>query len=250
MAVNLVVAVTDGDWFDLLRQEPHLDEVNFWAPSSANFRALQPGELFLFNLHSPRNSIVGGGVFTHANNMPCSLAWKAFGRANGAATSEEMRARIARYRRTDRSDRTDFPIGCRILTSPFFFDEEDWINPPEGWSRNIVSFKTYSTGDAEGLALWDAVHERINRPAIPSLTEPARRYGDPQLIHRVWDKAPSAYLSPTSTSGAAQLHESERCQRWKQRTFAPLQMAVRTMRRTGCYCVATFIAYSMRATSQ
>ena len=44
MPINLVVAVTDKDWFDLLRRQPNLGEVNFWAPSSVNFRALQPGE--------------------------------------------------------------------------------------------------------------------------------------------------------------------------------------------------------------
>ena len=52
MAINLVIAVTDGDWFDALRQQPNLAEVNFWAPSAANFRALQAGELFLFKLHA------------------------------------------------------------------------------------------------------------------------------------------------------------------------------------------------------
>jgi len=57
VAVNLVVAVTDGDWFEMLRPQPELSEVNFWAPSPASFRALQPGELFLFKLHAPRPSI-------------------------------------------------------------------------------------------------------------------------------------------------------------------------------------------------
>ena len=151
MGLNLVVAVTDGDWFEMLRRQPNLSEVNFWAPSAANFRALQPGELFLFKLHAPRNVIVGGGVFAYANALPCSLAWEAFGEANGARSAQEMRARIARYRRTDPGDRSDFEIGCRILTQPFFFDERDWIPVPPSWSPNIVSFKTYNTGDAEGL---------------------------------------------------------------------------------------------------
>ena len=63
--LNLVIAVTDGDWFDMLRQQPNLAEVNFWAPSAASFRALQPGELFLFKLHAPRNVIVGCGIFAY-----------------------------------------------------------------------------------------------------------------------------------------------------------------------------------------
>ncbi len=153
MPINLVVAVTDDDWFDMLRQQRNLAEVNFWAPSGANFRALQPGELFLFKLHSPRNVIVGGGIFAYANAMPCSLAWEAFGEANGAGSAQEMRTRIARYRKVPPTDRSDFEIGCRILTQPFFFDETDWIPVPPSWSRNIVSFKTYTTGDAEGLSV-------------------------------------------------------------------------------------------------
>ena len=182
MGINLVIAVTDGDWFDMLRRQPNLAEVNFWAPSAVNFRALQPGELFLFKLHAPRNVIVGGGIFAHANALPCSLAWEAFGEANGARSLSEMRARIARYRRADSTDRSNFEIGCRILTQPFFFEEHDWIPVPPSWAPNIVSFKTYNTGDAEGLALWEAVNERMNRPDFAGMAESEARFGEPQLI--------------------------------------------------------------------
>lgn len=182
MSVSLVVAVTDDDWFEMLRQSPALSEVNFWAPSAASFRALRPGELFLFKLHAPRNVIVGGGIFAYANTLPCSLAWAAFGEANGARSAQEMRARIARYRKTDPGDRSDFAIGCRILTQPFFFDEADWIAVPLSWSRNIVSFKTYNTGDAEGLSLWEAVNDRMGRQRGPGMEEAPARFGEPHLI--------------------------------------------------------------------
>ena len=182
MGINLIIAVTDGDWFEMLRRQPDLAEVNFWAPSAANFRALQPGELFLFKLHAPRNSIVGGGIFAYANALPCSLAWESFGQANGAHSAQEMRARISHYRRAAPSGRGDFVIGCRILTQPFFFEERDWIPVPANWSTNIVSFKTYNTGDAEGLALWEAVTERLRRSQTAGMSEEAARYGGPHLI--------------------------------------------------------------------
>src|SRR5712691_5012623 len=107
MGIRLAVAVTDRDWFDHLRLLPHLAEVNFWAPSAASFKALTPGEFFLFKLHAPDNFIVGGGVFTYANILPCSLAWEAFKEANGAASFFDMRARIIRYRRGEISNRSD-----------------------------------------------------------------------------------------------------------------------------------------------
>lgn len=183
MSINLVIAVTDGEWFELLRQQPDLSEVNFWAPSAASFRALQPGELFLFKLHAPRNVIVGGGIFAYATALPCSLAWESFREANGARSAREMRARIARYRRADPSDRSDFEVGCRILTQPFFLEERDWLSMPASWSPNIVSFKTYNTGDAEGLTLWEAVNDRLNRPKMAGMAEQAPRFGEPHLIH-------------------------------------------------------------------
>ena len=120
LGINLVIALTDSDWFEMLRHQANLKEVNFWAPSATNFRALQPGELFLFKLRSPRNFIVGGGIFAHANSLPCSLAWEVFRESNGARSSHELRTRIARLRCTDPGDRSDFEIGCRILTPALF----------------------------------------------------------------------------------------------------------------------------------
>lgn len=183
MSVRLIVAVTDGDWFDQLRQQADLSEVNFWSPSDSSFRALQPGELFLFKLHSPNNFIVGGGVFAHANSMPCSLAWEAFKETNGARSLIEMRARIAKYRKIKPDDREDFIIGCRVLTQPFFFDRAQWIPMPESFSRNIVKFKGYSTDDSDGRRLWDVVQDALAGVAVsPGFAEPQARYGEPVLV--------------------------------------------------------------------
>ncbi len=180
--VHLFVAITDRSWFDLLSQE-RPDEVNFWQPSGArNFGAVSVGELFLFKLHAPNDYIVGGGVFSHASNVPLSLAWEAFGIKNGVTTHAEMRERIARYRRDDAllDPRTDPLVGCRILTQPFFWPREQWLPVPSSFARNVVTGKRYSTDDAEGRYLWDAVAERAHLPGAE--TEAAARYGTPQMV--------------------------------------------------------------------
>ena len=102
--------------------------------------------------------------------------------ANGARSAGEMRARIAKYRKADPDDRREFDVGCRILTQPFFFDEADWIRVPESWSPNIVSFKTYNTSDAEGLALWEAINNCLGRRPGPGIAEDQARSGSPYLI--------------------------------------------------------------------
>jgi len=70
------------------------------------------------------------------------VAWETFGPANGAADLTQMRSRILRYRQADPNDRSDFQIGCRVLTQVFFTNESEWFPVPKSWSKNIVSFKT------------------------------------------------------------------------------------------------------------
>ena len=161
---KLVVAVTDGDWFDVLRERPELRKINFWSPAAQGFNALKKDELFLFKLHKKRGGmIVGGGFFTRADLLPWSLAWDVFGEANGALDPEKMRKAVLRYRKTDPNDPRDFEIGCRLLSEPFFFKEPDWIPAPSDWKDNIVSFKKYNADEGEGLKLKQAVMERLNR---------------------------------------------------------------------------------------
>ncbi len=179
--VNLYVGITDYDWFRFLSTPPNVEEVNFWQPGGrTNVKALRPGELFLFKLHSPRNFIVGGGVFAHADILPVSLAWAAFGTSNGVLTLAEMRKRIAFYRKKPDDPHQDYMIGCRILTQPFFFPEDQWMPIPASWSPHIQQGRTFDTSEAEGRRLWEAILEREAR--MPSAPIVVPRYGEPMLI--------------------------------------------------------------------
>jgi putative restriction endonuclease len=183
--VRLWVANTDSDWFDFLASQPGIDEVNFWQPSgAANFRAVQPGELFIFRLKSPRNAIGGYGVFQHSSNLPVSYAWEAFGIKNGARSLEEMRSRVGKYRHQPATPHQDYTIGCRIVTQPIFFPETLWVPQPKSWGQSIVVGKTYSTGDPEGIELWEQIADRGAATSSPlrGFAEPQSRYGEPTLM--------------------------------------------------------------------
>jgi putative restriction endonuclease len=152
--MNFFIGITDQTWFDHLSSLPSPEEVNFWQPSGkTTFRALQPGELFLFKLHSPNDYIVGGGFFAHSTLLPISLAWEAFQEKNGADSLLEMRQRIAKYRRTEDLFE-DFTIGCILLEQPFLLDKSDWI-PVLDWSQNIVRGKKVETDSEEGKYYWN-----------------------------------------------------------------------------------------------
>ncbi len=180
------VGVTDGEWFELLARQDGLDEVNFWQPGGSHqFRALQPGELFLFKLHSPRNFIVGGGFFAHSSLLPVSLAWETFEIRNGATSLREMRERIEKYRRRPAELHEDYTIGCILLEQPFFLPPERWIPAPAGWKPNIVQGRTYDLAEAEGRHLWQQVNAALIAGEVRVLqTEPALdapRFGSPAL---------------------------------------------------------------------
>jgi putative restriction endonuclease len=178
--VGIFVGVTDGDWFSFL-SERNPDEVNFWSPSPKGFQSLVPGELFLFKLHAPLNFIVGGGIYSHSSVVPLSLAWEAFDLKNGAPTLAEMRNRIMRYRRLDDALARDPQIGCRILTSPFFWPRERWVPAPTSWASQTVRGKRYDTEETEGLRLWEAVAERQGL-SEPTMASTAERFGKPSLV--------------------------------------------------------------------
>lgn len=185
--MNFFIGITDQAWFDTLSSlTSSPDEVNFWQPSGkSTFRALQPGELFLFKLHSPNDYIVGGGFFAHSTLLPLSLAWEAFQEKNGANSLLEMRQRIAKYRRTGDLFE-DFTIGCILLELPFFLHESEWIPLPE-WSRNVVVGKTFNVDSEEGHSIWNKLQlifrkKQLTHEQHAGTKEERDRYGKEILI--------------------------------------------------------------------
>jgi len=177
------VGVTDNDWYSLLKSiQPH-DEVNFWQPSGRQqFKALKPGELFLFKLHSPLNYIVGGGIFAYSSILPISLAWESFERLNGADDYLQMRARVARYRKQKEDRLNDYPIGCILLESPFFLPEDQWIEVPSDWKPSIVQGKGYDLTVEPGLTLWNRVQNRTNFKHVVAESKEILPFGKPNII--------------------------------------------------------------------
>jgi putative restriction endonuclease len=185
------IGVTDQDWYEFLSSRPDLTEVNFWQPSGrTHFRALSPGELFLFKLHSPNNYIVGGGFFATSSLLPLSLAWETFGAMNGVASLPEMRRRVAKFRRVPVLPGEDFIVGNIILEQTFFLTREAWIPSPPTFAGQIVRGKTYDLDTGDGLNLRVALEDRLReRPAVSvqrSVAEgvTARMFSDPMLARR------------------------------------------------------------------
>lgn len=174
--MKIFVGITDREWFARLSASQP-DEVNFWKPGErGGFASLQPGELFLFKLHSPNDFIVGGAHFVKFSRLPVSLAWLAFGENNGVGSLAEFHSRIRKYRQGDPGP--DPIIGNVVLTQPFWFPRDQWIPAPADWPRSTVQGKGFDALEGRGYELWAQVQERLGLPtAALSVRETVARYG-------------------------------------------------------------------------
>jgi putative restriction endonuclease len=150
--VRAYVGVTDGDWYRYLLARG-ATEVNFWQPSGGRrFAAVEPGAPFLFKTHyggELSNRIVGAGYLSGWAPLTVSRAWEFFGQDNGCATESEMRARIARYRRSTDLE-ADPEVGCIMLRDVRYFTPDQSMPAPPGWSANIVQGKSYELAGESG----------------------------------------------------------------------------------------------------
>lgn len=183
--MKLFVGVTDNRWFEFLAAKKP-DELNFWRPSGTkSFRAIEPGGLFLFKLHSPLNFIVGGGFFVQHYSLPLSLAWDAFGEKNGAADLNSFSDMILQHRR----DALLNPeIGCTILAQPFFLPQDLWIPVPDDWKSNIVQGRAYDTREPHGMRLYSQILQLLQNEAGANVSDVKEqvaepRYGSAYLAH-------------------------------------------------------------------
>jgi len=186
--MSIYVYPTDDRWFQFLRSRGPFDEVNFWQPGgSTEFRALEPGDLFLFRLKSPVNKIAGGGAFVHATLFPISGAWDAFGEKNGVSSFQELFSAISRYRSRNGATQptADTAIGCIVLQRPFFLTECDWISTPSDYHLNLVQGKRFPLESETGRSLfeWGSLHLALRTSGVAEDTA-APMYGEPTLIHQ------------------------------------------------------------------
>jgi putative restriction endonuclease len=76
-------------------------------------------------------------------------------------------------------------IGCVVLSSPFFFRDDEFVPVPSDFQPSTQVRKTYDLGGGEGLLLWKRVQERLRVPSatgVSPLAAAGLAYGDPRLV--------------------------------------------------------------------
>ncbi len=178
---------TDQKWFEFLRANSPLEEVNFWQPGTPQtFRVVAPGAPFFFRLKGGRRAIGGMGFFSRWVKVPMGIAWDTFGIANGAASLAAWRQSFSAYRERSAAAGTD-EVGCIILFRPVFFPEDQWIPEPIGWQGHQPKGVSVDIDTGEGKRIFDACMERLllsqgqSETQFTGTTPVGERFGTPYL---------------------------------------------------------------------
>lgn len=179
--MNFYIGNTDLDWYRFLKRI-NPEDINFWQPSGlTHFRAIETGSPFLLKLKSPINKVAGIGFFVSHSILPIDFAWEVFQSRNGTDNYSDFYSKIKSYRDSSNPIEKNSNIGCIVLTNPIFFNEQDWIQLPSDWSKNIVQGKTYSTDDEFGNKYWKLIETVLLRYPVAqtseAVNEPIPQYG-------------------------------------------------------------------------
>lgn len=159
------VGITDTNWVSVLREEYYNRKlgkyVNFWTPGTREFKAIEPGDMFLFKLHNRKSTgengeIVGGGYFSYYEKLSILDAWEKYGRGNGRDSLQQMQESLHGMQEKN-NIQSSIEIGCIILENAFFLDK--WIEEPSDWGKSIVSGKRYTTDTKIGAEIYNTVNE-------------------------------------------------------------------------------------------
>lgn len=165
------IAPTDFDWYQYLSARPAENEVNFWKPSARPFKALKRGEPLFFKLKARHgHRVVGFGLFLTYAPMSIQQSWSLFGSQNGVGSVQDMVRRVGKYVSHQGGLSLHHQVGSILLVSPIFFPMELSVDPPQGWSPQIVSGAGYDLQSGEGLRIWSDCLDRASQLALSSDT--------------------------------------------------------------------------------
>jgi hypothetical protein len=145
---------------------------------------------------------VGGGFFSGFAALAASEAWMFFGEGNGAASLEQMLARIGRYRRTPIAPGEDPVVGCVLIRAVRFFSPDQSIPPPPGFAPNIVQGKGYDLGSEHAPYFGDLMQRLLGIAVEIDPSRPWHRQGRCSAIPVCrcggWDSRRSRRLAAAS----------------------------------------------------
>lgn len=214
------VANTDPEWWEGLRRlDSRFDEVCFWRPSAdVGFRAVRPGEPFLFKLKAPRSEIAGFGFFSYATALSASVMWRLFRDRTGAGRETEAMERLHRMRvrvGLESVEGTDYHVGCILVREVVLFEDALMLDAPADFEKHVGLGKVYSLKKEPGRSLWQDCVWR------------SRQRGDRTLIKDAEDVRvslePRPRLGPLSFAAAVIDAYGRRCAVTGEETLAVLQ---------------------------
>ncbi|MBP3916973.1 hypothetical protein [Clostridium sp.] len=117
------IGVTDIQWFNNLKSQYKLGEVNFWRKNTNNFKCLKTGDKFFFLVKNNKNNkeerkVLGVATFIRYEVLSILEAWEKYKIGNGVNNIGEFYHKITNLYEPSIGNSK---IGCIILKDVEFF---------------------------------------------------------------------------------------------------------------------------------
>lgn len=166
---------TDTAWARYLRglqeRDPSQTEANFWVPSGTGFKALSPGDRFLFRSKaSEGGKVIGGGLFADFLRLRVSEAWRFYGEANGTHSFDSLLLNITSYRAKNGAlPEPDPEIGCILLTDVAFTPPGAELPLPSGFPMGATRGRGYTPEHPDWSVIEETFANLLWRAGVPTL---------------------------------------------------------------------------------
>ncbi|WP_010146995.1 HNH endonuclease [Serinicoccus profundi] len=196
---------TDTAWarylIDLQQRDPTQTEANFWLPSPVGFKALSPGDRFLFrHKKGAGGQIFGGALYADYLRLRVSEAWRLYGEFNGAESFEALHTSIEGYRKKNGSTFDPDPqIGCILLTDVSFTPSGGELPVPPGFPMSSPRGRGYGPEHSEWSVVEQTFADVLWRAGVAALRP---------------DSDAAAYLPGATRERVDGAHWVRRGQRW------------------------------------
>ena len=148
------IGVTDRQWFNNLKSQYILNEVNFWRKNTNSFKSLELGQKFFFLVKNDKynkaeREVLGVATFIRYEVLTIEEAWGKYEIGNGVNTKEEFYVKMKKMYQTNIENSL---IGCIILNNVEFFEKEVLLSKLNiEFQTSIVSGKGISQKEVDKI---------------------------------------------------------------------------------------------------
>lgn len=182
-----IIAVTDPNWFNFLKNNDLHSNVNFWQPTYQRLNRINEGDRVYFKIKGER-IIAGYGEFVEQRELTVNEAWRDFGQRNGCEIKKDF-INIINQKLHQHSQRiaNERRIGSIVLNNCVYLDTFIVINDTVWNPRATKSFRYMKDGEKHPVTKRERItdFQLVKGPRTQKTTTTNTRSGQSDFSSRI-----------------------------------------------------------------